>query len=284
MPEILWRRSYLRYFLLSAIMSATLTSFSFSQEEEEAEVEEEQPWNLSIDANYLSRYTRFGVDLSQNEPAVSLEAVLLHSSGLSAGIAAIGLTGENGGYEESSFHLGYERQLMNALTLSGTYTYHLYRNDSLNALTGISNTLTLGAAVMVKGVRLSASYNLYFGGASANYFSGGLSTTGVIGDLTIQPALEASIVSQEVDISLLPKNRGKGKGLSKKPGVATTSVVTTETIRGLSNFRAVLTMSYPLGKGFTVSLAPAWEYSPSDLGGTTSQFIVTVGAGYSVDF
>jgi hypothetical protein len=97
--------------------------------------------------------------------------------------------------------------------------------------------------------------------------------------MTVQPAAQVCFVSQTVDVSLLPKNRGKGKGLAKKVGD-----VSAETITGLSSLNIVATMSYPLGRGFTVSFAPEYEYAPSDLGARSSQFIWSAGVGYAVEF
>ena len=72
----------------------------------------------------------------------------------------------------------------------------------MSALAGISNSLTVGATLDVKRILISASYNLYFGGASANYFVAGVSMSGRLWNMTIQPARQVSFASQTVGHSL----------------------------------------------------------------------------------
>ena len=165
------------------------------------------------------------------------------------------------------------------LTLSGTYTHHSYASDTLSVLAGLSSTLALVATISLKAVAVSLSSTFYFGGGSATYIAGGLSTSHQIGHFNIHPSIQASFVSQTVDVALLPKNRGIGKGLAKKAGAATP-----ETITGLSSLSVLVTLSYPLGKGFTVSLTPSYLYAPTDLASWTSQLLLTAGMNYSLDF
>ena len=270
-------RSIVLQIATSGVLLIGFTGLSVAQDQEEED--QEQSWNLSLGPKYLSRFTGFGIDLSQDEPAVALEAGLQHVNGLSFGAEAIGRTGENAGYQQSTFHVGYGRPVTKALKLSGVYTYYAYKSDTVNALADISNSLTLGATLDVKRFLVSASYNLFFGAASANYFLVGLSTSARVWNMTIQPALQVSFGSQTVDVSLLPKNRGKGEGAQKKIGGATT-----ETITGLSSLSFVVAFSQPVGQGFTLTLSPAYEYSPTDLGARSSQFLWTAGLEYSTDF
>jgi pantoate kinase len=120
---------------------------------------------------------------------------------------------------------------------------------------------------------------MYFSGGSANFVTFGASTSVQVGSLTLDPGLQMSFVSQTVDVSLLPKNRGKGKGLVKQQGTPTTTTIT-----GLSNFSVQVTASYPFGKGFALSVTPAYAYSPTDLAARTSQFLWSAAISYSADF
>jgi hypothetical protein len=252
----------------------------FAQEEED---EKDQPWNVSLATHYLSRFTRLGVDLSQDQPALTVEAGLTHASGISFSADAVSALGTNGGYEQSSFHLGYARSLGELVTLSGVYTYHSYTNDTLSTLASLSSTMTLGASVHVSRVTLSVAYNMYFSGGSANFFTVGASTSQNVGSLTIDPEIQMSFVSQTVEESLLPKNRGKGKGQGQGQGKQQATPTTT-TITGLSELTVQVTAGYPLGKGFSLSVTPAYVYSPTDLAVRTSQFMWSAALSYSADF
>jgi hypothetical protein len=246
---------------------------------QEDEDEGEQPWNVTVATHYLSRFTRLGVDLSQDQPAFTLEGSLAHSSGFNVGADVVSALGSNGGYEQTSYHLGYARSLGAIVRISGVYTYHDYKNDTLSTLASLSNTMTLEASVHWSWVNLSATYNIYFGGGSANFVTIGASTSLHSGSLTLDPELQMSFVSQRVDVSLLPKNRGKGKGQGRQQGSSTTTTIT-----GLSSLSVQVTAGYPLGKGFSLSVTPAYVYSPTDLAARPSQLVWSAAISYSADF
>ena len=251
------------------------------QAQEKEEEEAEQPWNLSLSANYLSRFTRLGVDLGQDQPALSVAGGVTHMSGVGMGAEAINTLGTNGGYEQSSFHLGYQRSIGMGVTLSGLYTYYSYKSDTLSPLSALSSTIALGASIDLKVITLSASYNAFFGGGSANFLSVGASSVIHLGELEVDPSVQAGFVSQSLDIGLLPKNRGKGlgKGGGKKGASATTTTIT-----GLSDLTLAVGFSYPLGNGFSATLTPSYVYSPTDLAARSSQLLFTGGISYSLDF
>jgi hypothetical protein len=276
---MLSRRNLRRWGLMICLAGLT-QGVTFAQEEED---EGDQPWNVSIGTRYINRFTRFGVDISQDQPALSMEAGLAHASGWSFGAEGVYVLSTDGGYEQSSFHLGYERTLGKSLTLTGVYTYHTTRSDTLSTLAPISSSLAFGASVYIASFTVAASYNAYFGGGNANFFQVGASTSQHVGRWTLDPEMQLSFVSQTVDESLLPKNRGKGKGLLKKAG-ATTPTTTTTTITGVGSFIVQVTAGYPLGKGLTVALTPAYMYTPTELSERASQFIWSAALRYSADF
>lgn len=294
------KTQHFRLFLFLVLCGAlTLLPGRVNAQDEQGEEEEsEQPWNLSLGANYLSRYSSLGVDLSQDEPALQFVSTLKHSSGFSGGINVLGRTGGNAGYQQADFHVGYEHPIAEILTVGGVYTYYSYASDTISVLAGISNSFALSASLDLSPVTVSIGYNLFFGNSStnANYFSGGVSGYWEIGRLAVNPAIEATVASTTVETALLPKNRGQAKGLGMGQGQgqghgqgngtgATTSASTlTETITGLTNVTVALGLSYQLGNGFTCSLTPAYLHSPTDLSARASQFIVTAGVSYSVDF
>jgi hypothetical protein len=252
---------------------------SLYSQEKDGDDEQEQSWSVSSGAHYYSRYTRYGIDLSEDRSAFSFGSEISHQSGFSAGFEAFALNGTDGGYEHSSFHVGYEYPLNTSVRFKGAYTYHSYKTDTLSVLAAISNELSLGGTLKVGRFLFFVSYNAFFEGGTANYVTTGASTNYNIGQLTLEPSVQFSFASQTVNDALLPKNRGKGKGNMK----GTTSNLTT-TITGLSNLSIYLAFHYPLGKGFVTSIMPSYVYSPTDLATSVSQFVLIIGLEYSVDF
>jgi len=268
----------IRIVLITHFVLISTFNLMFAQENE-GDDEKEQLWSVSSGAHYYSRYTRFGADLSEDQPAFSIESDINHESGLSAGFEAFALTGANSGYEHSAFHAGYEYPLNTFISFAGTYTYSSYKTDTMSVLAGISNTVSLGGTFKMSGIILSASYTAFFGGGSAHYIATGASTNFEIGELTGEPSIHLCFASQTVNDSLLPKNRGKGKG--NKNGTASTL---TTTITGMSNLSIDIAFRYPLGKGFVASIKPSYVYSPTDLAVSANQFILTIGVEHSIDF
>ena len=254
------------------VFSAVVPHVSRGQEEDE----EAQNWNASVAAKYLSRYTSYGVDLSEDQPALLFEGYIFHSSGLNVGASVISAVGSHSGYQQSSFHLGYIRNVGKVLTISAAYKFHSYKDDTLNVLARIPNSLTLAGVAHVGKINLGGSYNLYFGDGSANFVAFTASTTRECGRLSVEPEVEASFASQTVDASVLPKNRGQAK---KQSGGTTTSTVT-----GLTGLSVQMNLSYPLGRGLSLLFIPVYVYSPSDLSARSSQFLWYAGLTYSVDF
>jgi len=271
------RRKFVFFFFVSVTCATLSENLSYAQEENEEE-EGAQNWSFSAGAKYLSRYTTYGVDMSQDQPALSFDAGMFHASGFNFGAEAISTLGSSGGYRQSSVHVGYSHSFGEKWTALGMYTYHSYQSDTLSALAGLSSSLSFGLVYHLGPVNLSASYNMYFGGGTANYLSLGATSSFEVRDLSIEASTEASFASQTVDATLLPKNRGQGKGKQQQGSQLTT------TVTGMSSLGVVVTLSYPVGKGFTASLTPSYLYSPTDLSTRSSQFLWYAGLSYSVDF
>lgn len=269
---------HIRILLIIVLMILSTIDFLYSQEKE-GDDEQEQLWSVSSGAHYYSRYTRYGVDLSEDRSAFSFDSEISHQSGLSAGFEVFALNGTDGGYEHSSFHAGYEYPLSTSIKFTGRYTYYSYKTDTLSVLAGILNELSIGGSLEVSRFLFSVTYNAYFGGGTADYLTTGALANYKIGELTLEPSVQLSFASQTVNQSLLPKNRGKGKGNIK----GTTSTLTT-TITGLSNLSISFAFRHPLGHGFATSVMPSYVYSPTDLAASASQFILIIGLEHSIDF
>jgi hypothetical protein len=129
-----------RILLATFLILASTTYLLYSQEKENTD-EEKQLWNASSGVHYYSRYTCYGVDLSEDQPAFSFNSEISHESGVSAGIEVFALTGTNGGYDHSAIHIGYEHLFSSIIKLAGTYTYQSYATDTMTILAGMSNDL-----------------------------------------------------------------------------------------------------------------------------------------------
>lgn len=241
------------------------------------EVEEEDgghDWMLAAGGRYMSKFTVFGRDLGQDRPAMLLEGTISHASGLSLGAGAAHVFGIEGQFQQSSLLLGYEFSFSDDFSASAEFSRYFYANDSLNVLAAYTHSLSLGADLRVGIASLDVSFERYFGGGGANQLVVGLSTYGELGDISILPLIQASFVSQSVPDLFLKSNKEKKGG----------AIAGTTTVAGLSSILAAVSLGYPLGQGFRLSLMPAYIYAPTELAAHTSQLIWSAGLRYSLDF
>jgi len=245
----------------------------FGQENEEEE--EESPWAAEVGIRYLSKFTNYGVDLGQDRAAMPIGCGITHLSGLGLSAEVVNVLGSSGGIQQSSLSLEYDRPLSELLSVSFELSHYFYKSDTLNALSGLSNSLSVNADLDFGSLSLSVFYDLYLGGAGASFF--GASVTGFysVQELVVVPLLHLGFVSQEVQGAFLKSNRGKSKALIGS---------TAQSVTGLSNVSLLVVLLYPFGEGFSASLTPSLLYSPSELSTHTSQFVWSAGIKYSREF
>jgi hypothetical protein len=251
--------------------------------QEDATEEKESSWTASAHGLYQNKDNNRGVDLS-NDLAMFLYGVRVeHTAGFSLDLSGANLLGSGGGFERWSATVGYTYSATTWLTLSGEYSKFKYKDDSLNAIANLNNSLTLGITFPTKIVNVGLSYSTYFGGGSASYFGLNLDHTYQSGKLTVNPSLNFSLISQTIDQKRLvtyKKILKSGRGVGK-PG---TSTPTSLTVSGLSGITLSVALGYELGNGFAVSLQPTYVYSPkAELAANTSEFLWSVGVTYSRD-
>lgn len=258
--------------LLILLSLCTLFFTGVTAQEED---DQDLPWSVHVGARYVSRFTNYGIDLGQDNAALPLAIGVSHSNGLSFTGEAVNVFGPTGGFQQSSIALEYERSLSDLFTVSLEFTHFFYRSDTMNVLSGLSNSLSINADVDFESVSVSVFYDMYLGGTGASYF--GVSASGyfAFGDVVGVPVFQLGFVSQEVQGTFLKSNRGKSRA---QIGTGAQSVT------GISNASLLLVFLYPLGQGFSASLTPSFIYSPSELARRTSQFIWSAGIRYSVDF
>ncbi len=257
-------------FLFICLLVPMLTFPALSQEEDEGGI-----WSVTTGAKYLSKFTSNGVDLSQDQPALSVNAGIAHASGLSLAVNPVIVLGSNGGYQQSSFALAYEKSLTTFVALGLEFAHHSFKSDTANALAGLANSFSVNCDFDLDPTSVSLSYSRYLGGGGANFFSAGISTFITFGDLVVIPLAQATFVSQTVSPLFLKSNKGKSKALL---GTADVSVT------GLSSLSLLMVFSYPVMEGLSASFTPAFTYTPSELAARSSQLVWSAGLSYSMEF
>ena len=257
-------------FLLICLLFPVLVDPAFSQEEDEGGI-----WSVTTGVKYLSKFTSNGVDLSQDQPALSLKAGIAHVSGLSLEVNPVIVLGSNGGYQQSSFALAYEKSLTTIVALGFEFAHYSFKSDTANALAGLANSFSANFDFDLDPISISLSYSRYLGGGGANYFSAGISTFQTFGDLVVIPLAQATFVSQSVSALFLKSNKGKSKA---QLGTADVSV------SGLSSLSLLVVFSYPVLEGLSASFTPAFSYTPTELAARSSQLVWSAGLAYSLEF
>ncbi len=240
--------------------------------------QEEEAWSASAGVRYLNRYTSYGIDLSGDRPALSPSISLSHGSGFSAGLEGIMVTGASGGLQRWSLGLGYELSLGESFTLSAEFNHFQYRSDTAHVLAGLSNAISLSADLDLDLVSLSASVDRYLGDLGATYFGFDVSGFIGIGDWTIVPLAQITLVSQTVSVSRTKQQSGMSNVKKGSPGG-------TVTLTGVSSFSVHGVAIYSIASGFSLVLHPAIVYSPkTEVTARPTQFVWSAGIRYSFSF
>ncbi|MBF8247500.1 MAG: hypothetical protein HW374_300 [Bacteroidetes bacterium] len=257
-------------FLLISLLIQAITVPVLSQEEDDGGI-----WSVTSGVKYLSKFTNNGVDLSRDQQALSLSAGIAHASGLSFEVNPVIVLGSNGGYQQSSFALAYEKSFATIVSLGLEFAHYSYKSDTANALAGLANSFSVDLDFDLDPTSISLSYSRYLGGGGASFFSVGISTIRMLGDLAVIPVAQATFANQTVSAIFLTSNKGKSKA---QIGTADVS------ISGLSSLSLLVVFSYPLVEGLSASFTPAFTYTPTELAARSSQFVWSAGLTYSMEF
>lgn len=257
-------------FLFICHLIAVLTAPALSQEEDEDGI-----WNVTTGVKYLSKFTNNGVDLSQDQPALSLNAGIAHAWGLSLGVNPVIVLGSDGGYQQSSIALAYEMSFATIVTLGFEFAHYSFKKDTVNALADLKNSFSVDFDLDLDPTSVSLSYARYLGGGGASFFSAGISRLINFGDLVVLPLAQATFISQSVSPLFLKSNKGK-----TKVQLGTTDA----TVSGLSSLSLLVVFSYPVVEGLSVSFTPDFTYTPTELSARSSQLIWSTGFTYSIEF
>ena len=233
-------------------------------------------FNLAIGSKYYSRFTAYGISLSGDNPAWGLNAGLEHRSGLYGDIFYTRpfQTGDN--EQQMALDIGYEPEISSILSIYAELTHYKYSSDTLHAFAQFSNSLSLNATIDLRILDLGFSYDRFFGGSGATYFSIDVSTFRDLGTLYLLPMLQMVFMSQTVEDRYLDKGKGKKKG--DEIQVATT-------LTGLSSTNLTLVTIFPVVKNLNITLIPSLVfYHQSALSVDSMQFFWNAGIRYRMHF
>ena len=266
----------MKQMLLGGILLLCLHTVPIVAQEEAAE-EDTTRWSLTLGTKYLSQYTSYGVDLSDDQSALQHSLGITHRSGWSLGIDGIQVLGSNSRFQQWSMKIGYEYECTDWLTAGAGFSHTEYRSDTVSILAPLANSLALALDADFSVASVGITYDKYFGSNSAGYLGVNISRSLEWGKLIIMPMVQASWMSQEVLTALLKQN--SGKGLSKNPKFAST----TTSVTGLSSLSIHLVAVYPVGHGLTLAVHPYFLHSPkSEVSSKTSQLLFIAGVSYSL--
>jgi hypothetical protein len=223
-----------------------------------------------------------GVDLSGTNPTSNSSISLQHENGWNGRLAWSQMLGNEGGPLSWSAELGYDHSLTDWLDLSAGVSHTKYLTDSINPLSDLENSLSLGIAADLSVIDLGVSFEIYLGSDPAKYWTGDISRSFEFGDLSVDLSGSLTYMSQTIDAGKLNALAVK---LKKKVAVDTMSSKNKITIRGISSYCFDLVLRYDLGSGFKVYFDPSYNITPKgQVAAKDAQFSWTVGIRYSTDF
>lgn len=124
--------------LARALLVTTLASVSWSV----SAIEINENWSLNLNPALVSDYRSFGVSLSRRQPALQLDASLMHSSGLLVGIWGSNVDFGGDTRLEEGYYAGYYHQFapgVDVFASIGRYEYPKESFINTNEFVGIVN-------------------------------------------------------------------------------------------------------------------------------------------------
>ena len=237
---------------------------------------DEPAFNFSVGSKYYSRFTAYGISLSGDNPAWGLNAGVGHSSGLYGDIFYTRSLNTENNEQQVALDIGYELEFSPRFSMYAEYGHYQFSSDTLHAFAQFSNSLSLNANIDLSIFDLGLSYDRFFGGSGASYFSIDVSTFQDLGPCYLLPMLQMVFMSQEVEDRYLDQGKGKKKD---------EETVVTTTLAGLSNTMLMVVAILPVIDHLNITLVPAFIfYHQDELSVNSTQFIWNVGIRYRIYF
>ena len=238
---------------------------------------ESSSFDLSLKAAYLSRFTAYGIDLADKNPAWRISSAISHSSGFYGNAQLTRPVSSIYDAQQVTIVIGYEREFSYFLALSAQLSHFFYSSDTVNILSQFPNLISLMADMNLTVIDLGLSYDHYPGENGATYFSIDISKFFDMGHVYIMPFIQVVFISQTVEERHLVKGKSRKKG--------NISTVTTTGLSGLVNSSITIVTVYPVFKNISLSFTPSFLLSHQDeLSEQTAQFIWNAGIRYKFKF
>jgi hypothetical protein len=267
---------------VSDTLSVDVNDSTSIAESDSTEDEEILPWTISAKTELDKSRIQNGVDLSGTNPTSNSSVSLLHESGWNARLAWSSMLGSEGGPLNWSAALGYDYSLTDWLDMTAGVSHTKYFADSINAISNLQNSLSIGLNATLSIVDLGIGYETYFGSDPAKYLSANLSHSFKFGSLSAGLSASLTYMSQTIDAAKLDALAVKMK---KKLAAATLLSKSKVTIQGISSYSLNLDVRYDLGSGFNVYLDPSYMVTPKgEVSSKDRQLSWTVGVQYSIEF
>lgn len=241
------------------------------------------PWTFSLRTEFQNTRIKKGVDLSGTNPTSSSSISLLHENGWISRLAWSSMLGSEGGPLNWSADLGYDYSVTEGLDLTAGVSHTKYLADSINAISDLENSLSIGLAVDLSVVDLGIGYETYLGSDPAKYWAADVSHSFGFGSLSVYISVSLTYMSQTIEAGKLD---ALAAALKKKRLETVASLSKKKiTISGISSYSLNLDIRYDLGSGFNVYLDPSYVVSPKgEVSSKERQLSWTVGMKYSTEF
>lgn len=240
-------------------------------------------WTISARTELDRSRIKNGVDLSGTNPTSYSSMSLRHENGWNGRLAWSSMLGNEGGPLNWSAALGYDYSLTDWLDLTAGVSHTKYLSDSINAISDLQNSVSIGFSAALSIVDLGIGYEIYLGSDPAKYWSADVSHSFEFGSLSADLSASLTYMSQTIDATKLEALAVKLKRTKQATG---TSLAKKKiTISGISSYSLNLDITYDLGSGFNVYLDPSYIVTPKgEVSSKDRQLSWTVGVKYSTEF
>ncbi|MBF8248182.1 MAG: hypothetical protein HW374_982 [Bacteroidetes bacterium] len=241
------------------------------------------PWTISARTEFENTRIKKGVDLSGTNPTTSSAISVLHEAGWNGRFAWSSMLGNEGGPLNWSADIGYDYTLNDWLGLTASFSHTRYFADTINAISELQNSLSIGLAATSSVVDIGIGYEIYFGADPARYWSVDVSHSFEFGSLSVDLSGSLTFMSQTIDAGKLEALGALLKKKKQDPAILLSEKKVT--ISGISSYSLNLDIRYDLGSGFNVYLDPSYVVSPKgEVSSKEMRLSWTVGVKYSTDF
>lgn len=236
-------------------------------------------YHLSLGSKYLSRFTAYGIDLANENPAWGLNGSISHKSGFYSDAFFTSPLNTTYDAHQFTFDAGYEKEISSWMTLSAEFSQRFPGSDSLNILSEFSNSISLSVDLSFKLFDVGFSFDQFLGNSGASYFSFDISRFQEIGPLYVLPMVQMVFLSHEIENTKLLK-------IKKKKNPNQSSLLSgSSTLTGLANTIITVVTILPVHEQISISFIPSLIFThQNELSDESSQFIWNIGVRYRLDF